>query len=112
MIGPGDQQEAVSAEQSIVACRSLLDALNQAVQHRKWPLVSQIAADYSERVRQLDVGDDERAQAELIQLEIRHRRCMRTLSRHMEVVVENIASLEIGQKRLQHSQQMAEVIFQ
>lgn len=110
---PGDQHEAVSAEQSIAVCFSLLDGLNQAIQHRKWSLVSRIAADYSERIRQLTASESESSSAEqLIQLEIRHRRCMRILSRHMEAMAEDIASLETGQKTLQRSREVAEVIFQ
>ncbi len=111
MIVPVDQHAAVSAEQSIAACRSLLDALNWSIQHRKWSRVTQLAVEYSEQVRGLAANADERLRGDLIQLEIRHRRCMRMLSRHMDAVAEDIASLERGQKNLQRSRESSISLF-
>ncbi len=103
---------AGSAEQVITASRSLLDALYQAIQHRKWAKVSRIAADYSEQIRCLDADDSASARTALIQLDIQHRRCMRMLSRQMASVTEDIASLENGQQTLQRSRGVSEALFQ
>jgi hypothetical protein len=112
MIVPGDQHAVVRAEQAIAACRSLLDALHRSIQHRKWSRVSQLAVKYSEQVRALASNADDGLREDLIQLEIRHRRCMRMLSRHMKAVAEDIASLEGGQKNLQRSREASISLFQ
>jgi len=112
MIVLGDQHAAVTSEQEIAASRSLLDALYQAIQHRKWSRISRIAADYSEQIRRLGADDSASSRAALIQLDIQHRRCMRMLSRQMSSVTEDIASLERGQKTLQRSRNVSESFFQ
>jgi len=109
---PQNKHAVATDEQAIAACRSLLDTLNVAIQHRRWSQVARIAVDYSERVRSLDVFEDENSRAELIQLDIWHRRCMRILSLQMKIVAEDISSLEIGQKTLQYSRQAAVSLFQ
>jgi hypothetical protein len=112
MIMPGNQHEAVSPEQLIAASRSLLDALHQAIQHRKWSRVSRLAADYSEQISHLHVDESVSSRTELIQLDIQHRRCMRMLSRQMASVTEDIASLEGGQKTLQRSRAVTDSLLQ
>jgi len=112
MIVPVDQHATVTNEQVIDACRSMLDTLNQAIRHRRWSLVSEIAAGYSKRIRQLDMDNHESVRADLAQLEIRHRRCMRMLAQHMNAVAADIASLEAGQKSVQRTRAVAESLFQ
>jgi len=112
MIVPDDQHAGANAEQTIAACRSLLDTLQQAIQQRKWARVSPIAAAYSEQISALAAGADEGLREDLIQLEMRHRRCMRMLSRQMKTVADDISSLEQGQKNLQRSQQAVSSMFQ
>ncbi len=111
MIVPDDQHAAVGVEPSIAACRSLLDVLHWSIQHRQWSRVTQLAEEYSEQVRALTVNADERSREELIQLEIRHRRCMRMLSRHIKAVAEDITSLENGKKNLQRSREASVSLF-
>jgi len=43
---------------------------------------------------------------------MRHRRCMRMLSRQMNAVAEDISSIEQGQKKLHQSQSAAISLFQ
>jgi len=112
MIALGDHHAAVGAEQLIAASRSLLDALHQAIQQRKWSRVSRIAADYSEKISYLDADESASSRTALIQLDIQHRRCMRLLSRQMASVHEDIASLENGQKMLQRSRAMTDSLLQ
>ena len=112
MIASGGQRAAVGAEQEIAVSRSLLDALHQAIVHRKWSRVSRIAEDYSEQIRRLDAGVSANSRTALIQLGIQHRRCMRLLSRQMASLTEDIASLENGQQTLQRSRDVSESLFQ
>jgi len=106
----GDRHTPETAVQTITVCRCLLNKLDKAIQHRKWSMVSQVTTDYSERIRLLGEVDHADSNAELIQLEIRHRRCMRMLSRHMKAVAEDISSLEAGQASALRSQNMAKTI--
>jgi len=102
----------MSDVQLVLSCRAMLDDLNKAIQHRQWQKATQIAMDYAQRLRQVDaVNDDPAAMAELVQLDIYHRRTMRVLSSKMEAVNEDIHSLESGQKSVRRSQAMAKTIY-
>ena len=111
MIAPDDKQ-AEDASQAIAVCRSQLDVLQRTIQQRQWAQASRIAASYSDHVRRLLVNVVESEADALIQLEIRHRRCMRMLSRQMNAVAEDISSIEQGQKKLHQSQSAAISLFQ
>jgi len=102
----------LSALQLMTSCRTMLDDLNKAVQHRQWQQAAQIAMDYSQLLHQIDAFDSSpHVMAELVQLDIYHRRTMRQLSSQMRSVTEDIHSLESGQKAAQRSQALAEQIY-
>jgi len=96
----------------ILSCRMMLDNLNKAVQHRQWEQATQIAKDYSQQLLQMDAIEHSPAvMAELVQLDIYHRRMMRLLACKMEAVSEDIQCLESGQKSAQRALKMAKVIL-
>jgi len=101
-----------SALQRVLSCRAMLDDLNKAVLQRQWQQAAQIAMEYSSLLRQMDVTENSRDMAaELVQLDIYHRRTMRLLSNKMKAVNEDIQSLEFGQKSARRSQAMAKTIL-
>jgi len=105
-------ESELSALQLVLSCRAMLNDLNKAVQHRQWEQTSQIAMNYSKLLRQVgEIENSPDVMAELVQLDIYHRRIMRLLSRKMEAVNEDIQSLESGQKSAQHSLEMAKTIY-
>jgi len=98
--------------QLVLSCRAMLDDLNKAVRHRQWKQAAQIAVDYSQLLRQMDAADSAPdVTAELVQLDIYHRRTMRLLSNKMQAVNEDIQSLESGQKSARRSQAIAKTIY-
>ena len=107
-----DRHAAVHTAELMLACRTRLDDLNRAFKQRKWLKGSQIAQAYSallEQLLRLEKSDAE--MAELMQLDIRHRRCMRMLSSQMTVVADDISRLQGGEQRVQHSRELAMSIY-
>jgi len=113
MIVPGGGHIVDGADQLIAVCLARLDQLNQAIQQRQWKRSAQLAQDYSTLLGQIDqFAQNEHTTAELIQLDIRHRRCIRKLRAQMARVSEDLESLENGKKHIEHSRRAATSLFQ
>jgi len=111
--GGGHRVNIESADQCIALCLARLNQLNQAIQQRQWKRSAQLAQDYSALLGQINQFESSEGTAnELIQLDIRHRRCIRKLTAQMARVSEDLESLENGKKRIDHSRQTAEALFQ
>jgi len=96
----------------LTACRERLDDLNRAVKRKQWQQAAAIATDYASLLAKLGTVDASPAErGEMVQLDIRHRRCMRQLSRQMSLISEDIASLEAGKKAVQRSRDLTESIY-
>ncbi|PIP01921.1 MAG: hypothetical protein COW18_09870 [Zetaproteobacteria bacterium CG12_big_fil_rev_8_21_14_0_65_54_13] len=99
-------------ETLLSACRERLNDLNRAVKGKQWQRAASIATDYAGLLARLATVDASPAEREeMVQLDIRHRRCMRQLSRQMAAMSENIASLEEGKKAVQRSRDLTESIY-
>jgi len=102
----------MSAAELLTECRHRLDDLDYAMKRRQWQRAAAIAADYSRLLTGL--GDVEKSMAildEMVQLDIKHRRCMRLLSGHMAAVCDSMEQLKKGQQAAQRSKAAAEAIF-
>ncbi|EAU55676.1 hypothetical protein [Mariprofundus ferrooxydans] len=107
-----DQLAVTDATQLLAQCRTRLDDLNRAVKRQQWQEAAVIAADYAAMLAMLgEIGTPASVAEEIVQLDIRHRRCMRTLSRQMAAVTEDIASLEAGEKAARRSRDLVTTIY-
>jgi len=110
MITPADDLHLMGT--LLTACRDRLDDLNRSVKRKQWQQAAFIATDYAKLLAKLaafEVSAVERD--EMVQLDIRHRRCMRQLSRQMSLISEDIASLEAGKKAVQRSRDLTASIY-
>ncbi|MDX8406509.1 MAG: hypothetical protein R8K50_10235 [Mariprofundus sp.] len=103
---------AAEASRILGVCRDRLEDLNRAIKRQQWQQAAAVAADYSSLLAGLvDIEKTEAVLGEMVQLDIRHRRCMRQLSRQMSAVAEDIASLDHVEKAVGRSRVLAETIY-
>lgn len=82
-------------------CFSELERMNRAIYRQQWDVVQNAAESYATKVLSVQqLAPDQMPVAELQQLDILHRRCMRRLSARMQRVSDDMKSLDHGLERL------------
>jgi len=107
MSGFADVQQVTNASALLKLCSDRLEQLNQAVTRQQWQQAATLASEYSGMLARLsDLDQSGTVLDEMVQLDIRHRRCMRKLSQKMTDMGEQINRLEAGQKSVRQARNL------
>jgi len=95
----------------ISECKEMLEQMGKAMHRRQWQEAVGMAAAYATKVTTLKEHPDAPL-AELMRLELMHRRTMRWLARQMQSVSHDIGYLEQGGHRLQQGREFLQAGYQ
>ncbi|MDX8407383.1 MAG: hypothetical protein R8L58_03245 [Mariprofundaceae bacterium] len=99
------------ARHLIGECKDMLEQMTKTMHRRQWHEAAGLAAAYAKRVAELK-GHPDAPLAELMRLELIHRRTMRWLARQMQSASHDIESLEQGGHRLQQGRRLLQLGYQ
>jgi len=105
------QAEIEQADMAIARCKDKLAQLSHAMRRRRWAEAAELAESYAVEIVGLKARSDVPV-AELMRLDLMHRRAMRWLSQQMLAISQDIESLDHGARQLHRNRDALSASYQ